>query len=307
MSHHHDRSEIMEETGHRRVLAFGQVGGHAGVIGAEGDRPRINGLAMGPTRFLRTPGDRPPHRNWHGGLDMAKRPVLRRRPMLNWVAPRVDARPASGQVHRFRLEDAEPALILAAPAKGDAGRRALAALAVASAGHDGSDLTASIAAAPHFFLRCRRRAQWRSASVFPSGHSDSPARRRRPAFVRARPMFGEIVERFRPLPSLEPSSNEPTPGPALPADAAIQRPRAGFPRRPAGFIDRPDSSTGRRFDHGHDADPHRVGQAGPGGLDDSGGIHSRDREGVSSGPSGAPADASMRRDSVSQEGLPSTD
>jgi hypothetical protein len=46
--------------------------------------------------------------------------------------------------------------------------------------------------------------------------------------------------------------------------------------------DRPDSSTGRRSDHGHDADPHRSEQVGPGGHDDSEGMHSRDREGVPS-------------------------
>jgi hypothetical protein len=62
MSHHHDRSEIMEETGHMRVLAFGKVGGHADGIVAEGDRLRINGLAMSPTRFLRILGDQPPWR-----------------------------------------------------------------------------------------------------------------------------------------------------------------------------------------------------------------------------------------------------
>jgi hypothetical protein len=77
------------------------------------------------------------------------------------------------------------------------------------------------------------------------------------------PTFGEIVERLRALPFFEPSSNKPTPGPALPADAAIQGP-AGIPPG-----DRPDSSTGPRFDHSHDADPHRIGQIGPGGPDDS--------------------------------------
>jgi hypothetical protein len=49
----------------------------------------------------------------------------------------------------------------------------------------------------------------------------------RPAFVRARPTFGEIVERLCPLPSFEPSSNEPMPGPGLPADTAIGWPQAG--------------------------------------------------------------------------------
>jgi hypothetical protein len=41
------------------------------------------------------------------------------------------------------------------------------------------------------------------------------------------PTFGEIVERLRPLPSFEPSSNEPMPGPGAPADTAIGWSQAG--------------------------------------------------------------------------------
>jgi hypothetical protein len=39
--------------------------------------------------------------------------------MLNWVAPMVDERLASGRVHRYRIGDPEPALILVALAMGD--------------------------------------------------------------------------------------------------------------------------------------------------------------------------------------------
>jgi hypothetical protein len=83
------------------------------------------------------------------------------------------------------------------------------------------------------------------------------------------PKFGEIVERLRPLPSFEPSSNEPTPGPGLPDDPAIQRPRAGLPG------DQPDSSAGHCFDHGHDTGADGLGESIPGGHDDSEGMHWR--------------------------------
>jgi hypothetical protein len=132
----------MSKTESMRVLAFGQVGGHADGHDAEGGKFSINGLAMGPTRFLKKLPEQPAHRDWHGCLVIDKLHVLRRRPTLAWVAPMVDPRLAPNQRDRFKLENPEDTLILAALANGDQFQRAFAALAVASANHEGSESTA---------------------------------------------------------------------------------------------------------------------------------------------------------------------